>query len=392
MEDDGVARLVAPYVGSLRARQAAVHEAVDRERPPAQQPLRLQALAHGVADLPADRVGRRQDERVRTIFGRQGEPAPARLRPQFLAGMFMDPPAQGGDDGARLARPGLARRRLQLRVLLAQHLVHDRRRHAGLLQHPEGLARIDGAQLRRVAHQRHPGDAESARDAQQRLHAHRVDHRGLVHRQHRAGELRPRLPEPRRIGEVAMAGEEPLQGARRDIRLPCQHPGCRRRGRETEDGLPAEQVLHRAQHGGLAAAGMALHAHDPVAGEQDRAHRLLLAAGEAALPEPGHDRDRHGLRRSLAAFGAHRRQHAPLGLHGAVGNEGPVRAPALRLHQLAAAHQARDGGIDLGQRMAPRRMAERDRADLRLRDAHPPFLHMRHRPRDGFQQARLRLV
>ena len=59
----------------------------------------------------------------------------------------------------------------------------------------------------------------------------------------------------------------------------------------------------------------------------------------------------------------------------------------VRLDQLAALHQARDRRVHLRQRVAPRRVAERHRPDLRLRDAHPPFLDMRHRPRNRLRQA-----
>ena len=93
-----------------------------------------------------------------------------------------------------------------------------------------------------------------------------------------------------------------------------------------------------------------------------------------------------------AVRGGQHRQHAPLCLDRAVGDEGPVRAPALGLDQLAAADEPRDRRVDLGQCMAPRRMAERHRPDLRFRDPYPPLLDMRHCPRDRLQHAQLRFM
>ena len=145
------------------------------------------------------------------------------------------------------------------------------------------------------------------------------------------------------------------------------------------------------QHRGLAAAGIALHADDEVVREQHRPDRLLLAPGQAGPVEPLLHRLPVRQRHALPAPRPHRGQHAAFGLHRPVGDEGPVHAPALDLDQLAAPDQALDRRVDLGQRVPPRRMAQRHRPDLRLRQHRPPLTGMRYRPRHRFQYPELGL-
>ena len=396
MEHDGVAGLVAPDVGSQRTGEPPVDQAVDGERAAPQHAFLGQPLAHGVVRLPADRVRGGEDQGVHPMLRRQREPAPPRLDAELLRRRLPHPIAQLRDRRARLRFPGKAHRSPQLRVALALHLLHRRCRHARLLQQTEGLPRIHRLQLFGVAHQHDPRHLQRARDAQQRVGANAADHRGLVHRQNRARVLRPGPRQPRRVGEVAEAGQEVLQRPRGDAGLPGENPGGDGRGRQalylplSGTSVP-EELLHLAQHGRLAAAGMALHADHEVVRQQHRADRLPLAPGEARRPEPRLDGIGVGQRRALAAPRPHRRQHVAFGLHRPVGDEGPVHPPAFHLDQLAVAHKPCDRRVDLGQRVAPRCMAKRHGTDLGLRNRGAPLRNMRHRPRHRLQNAPLRL-
>ena len=62
-----------------------------------------------------------------------------------------------------------------------------------------------------------------------------------------------------------------MQGAGGDARFPLQHPSGGGGRREAVDPRVPQQPLHFAQHGGLAAAGVTLHADHQV-GRRDRAH------------------------------------------------------------------------------------------------------------------------
>ena len=117
-------------------------------------------------------------------------------RPEIAASRIALP---GGGDGGE--KPGVA---------LAQYLVHPGRSHVGLLQDPERLARIDGAKLPGVSREDDAGDAERFRDAQERLHLHCPDHRGLIDREHRARVVPARPVEAGRIGEVPVTQQKPL--------------------------------------------------------------------------------------------------------------------------------------------------------------------------------------
>ena len=102
----------------------------------------------------------------------------------------------------RIALPGGGDGGEKSGVALAQYLVHPGRGHAGLLQDPERLARIDGAKLFRVSREDDAGDAERFCDTEERLHLHRPDHRGFIDREHCARVVLARPVEAGRIGEV----------------------------------------------------------------------------------------------------------------------------------------------------------------------------------------------
>jgi len=151
---------------------------------------------------------------------------------------------------------------------------------------PVGLARIHRLQLFGVAHQHDPRHLHRARDAQQRVGANAAGHRGLVHRQNRAPVLRPSPRQPLRVREVGEAGQEVLQRPRGDTGLPGENPGGDGRRRQALYLPLPEQLLHLAQHGRFAAAGVALHADHEIVRQEHRTDRLLLAPGEARRLEP----------------------------------------------------------------------------------------------------------
>ena len=155
-------------------------------------------------------------------------------------------------------------RGLEALVALAQHLVHHRGLHAGLLQHPERLAGLDRAQLGLVAHQGDAGDARRFGDAGEAVHLRHADQRRLVH--HEKGALQG-LPGPVQgpcigaaVADIAVAGEEPLQRLRAKPGLALQCAGRTARGSEGDDPLRASELDDLFEHRRLARAGMPLNA------------------------------------------------------------------------------------------------------------------------------------
>ena len=181
-----------------------------------------------------------------------------------------------------------------------------------------------------------------------------------------------------------------MQRPRRDAGLAAQHPRRRGRGREPLDPPFAQQRIHLAQHRRLAAAGMALHPDHQVVRQQHRAHRLLLAPGQPAVGEAFLHRVRAPERPALTLPVPHEGEDLPLRPYRPFGYEGAVHAFPLHLDLLAGRDQPLDRGIDLGERIASRRVAQRDRADFGLRDRRPPLLDMRHRARHRLQHPGLR--
>ena len=364
VERGNVARLVVPDVGGLGTGQAAVDQPVDREHLSVQGALQLQPLAHRLVGLAADRVRGGEQQGVGPLLRRQRKPLPRRLEAELFPGRLADPFAETLDRRAGLAHARLGDGLEQPGIALAQHLGHGGGLHPRLLQQSEGLARIHRPQLRRVAHQRNPGHPETVRDPEQVGHAHRVDHRGLVDGQHRAGVLRARMGEGLRVGEIAEAGQEVLEGSGRYPGLPLQHPRGGGRRREAVDARVPQQRLHRAQHGGLAAAGMALHTDHQIVRQQHRADRFLLPIGQPGPGKAFFDGLPVGERHAVAAPRPHRGQHAAFRLHRPVGDEGAVHPAPLHLDQVSVPGQAGDRRVDFAQRVAPRRVAQRHRPDL----------------------------
>ena len=251
MEHDGIAGLVAPQVGGLHPGEPPIDQAVDGEHAAPQHAFVREPLAHGVVRLPADRVRGGEDQGVRPMLRRQREPAASRLPSKLLRRRLKHPIAQRRNRCARLPFPRKTRRSPQLRVALAHHLLHRRRRHARLLQQTEGLPCIHRLQLFDVAHQYDPRHIQRARDAQQRLHANAADHRGLVHRQNPPPILRPgHAPAaPGRRGRRSGSGS--TAASVRGCRPPWREPG-RRRPRApgpVSSGLRHECLRHECPRG-----------------------------------------------------------------------------------------------------------------------------------------------
>ena len=101
------------------------------------------------------------------------------------------------------------------------------------------------------------------------------------------------------------------------------------------------------------------------------------------------DRPLVGEHASRTASSAHPLEDAPLGANGAVRDEGAVRAPACRFHELPVADEPGNRRINLRERVAPRRMPERERLHLGLGEHRGALLDGGDRPGDRFEHAEL---
>ena len=378
-------RLPVVDVGGLDARQAAVDETVDDERAAVEGALGLETLAHGPVGLAADRVRGRHQQGLPALVRSKIEPASCGFAPHRLVFDLANAPAQPSHCRPGLALAGTGDRLLEARVLLPQDLRHHRRCHAGLLQETEGLAGVDGSQLRGVAHQRHAGDTGFAGNAEQRLHAPGVDHRGLVDRQHHTRKIRAGALQRFAVAQIAIAGEKGLQGPRMDAGLALEHPRRGGGGRQPQNRSFAQQLLHGAQHRRLAAAGMALDADHDVPGEKHGGDRLSLALGEAGIGEMRFDVG--GERFALAAPAAQRVEDAPLRLHRVRGDEGALAGG----DNVPAGRETGDGRVDLVKRVAPRRVAQSHGSDLGCWQHRAALGDVGDRPGDGLQDPGLRI-
>ena len=183
----------------------------------------------------------------------------------------------------------------------------------------------------------------------------------------------------------------PAEVAARLIALKTENPGWSVRiiieaaHGEGIDHLPlAHEARRLAQHGRLARARMALHAHDALAREQDRADRFAPAFRQRAGGE--FRLHRHLFRRRLPGFGTlpHPGDIAALGPERPVGDEGAVRPAQFRFNQMTVTAEAFDRRLRLLDRIPPGRLAERMRRDVARREYRRPLLQMLHRPPDRF--------
>ena len=213
VEHHRVAFGVAPGVGGIGAGQAPVDEARDGEGGAVQRPFQRKSLADGGVNLAAHRMGGGEQRGLGAGIVGEREPDAARGLAKRLAGGLLHPFAESAKRQVRMALARVGDRGGQGGIALAQHLVHHRRRHAGPLEHAEGLAGVHRAKLAGVSDEHHPRDVEGARDAKERLHLRRPHHRRLVHDEHRVGERVDAVGDALGVGQVAVAGEEPLERA-----------------------------------------------------------------------------------------------------------------------------------------------------------------------------------
>ena len=253
---------------------------------------------------------------------------------------------------------------------------------------PERLAGIDRAELAGVAHQHEAGDVEMACNAQQGAHLRRRHHGCLVQHHDRSGKERAQLLKVRTgvfaIGRPATR-EEPLQRARMDPRFALQHARRGSRRSKADDPPLSGEFADLAQHGGLAGPGAALHADDPLLRQENGPHRVALSLGEIRCRQPCRDIGVAGQRPGMAEAGLHHGDHRAFRLQGPVGDEGAVGAPQRGVDQVAILHQLSDRLPDPVERMAPRRMRQRQCLELVRRKHRLPLLEAFRRAGDDLQ-------
>ena len=215
--------------------------------------------------------------------------APARGLPRSVAGSrprrYTRAPPEPVERLGRCALYQVEHCGLQVRVALAAHLVHHRRRHPRVLELAEGLARLHRPELAAVADEHEARDAEAVGDAKQRPRLRGAGERHLVYDDHRARVVAFQRIEcfgiGYAVGHLAAAGEEPLERPAPEARLP-RKCACRRRRRgEADDAAVAGQRHHAAQHHRLAGARVALHPDRAVGVFEDEPRRGALAVGQA---------------------------------------------------------------------------------------------------------------
>ena len=279
----------------------------------------------------------------------------------------------------RVARHHVRHRRLQVDRALADHVVHPRRRHAGLLQQTERLARLHRAQLQAVPNQHQRGNPERLQDALQVAHLHRPHHRGLVDHHDRIpeglagpGDL---LLRSRPLGDVRVAGQQPLQGGGADATLHRENPR-RRRGRGETEHPFARERRHLVQHPRLARPRETLHRHRRVLRQQHQPRGFLLAVRQGRSCEAPVDR----LFRCERPRGADALPHAAD--HLLLGRQRPPRGQRAlaRLDQVAVPLQVGDLGFQLAVRVTARLAAQRRRQKVGLPEHRVALLQVVHRP------------
>ena len=161
--------------------EVEIDVALDLEGSAVQAPLGLEALADGARDLPPANMGGGQHLRGLAGFHVEVEPQGRGPWSEFVRIHLQDTGAEFLNGEIGFLVDHVKHRGLEALVALAHHLVHHRRLHAGLLQHPERLPGLDRAQLRLVAHQGDAGDARRFGDAGEAVHLRHADQRRLVH-------------------------------------------------------------------------------------------------------------------------------------------------------------------------------------------------------------------
>ena len=220
----------------------------------------------------------------------------------------------------------------------------------------KGLPASTASKLLLVAHQHHAGNADGIRDPKQVPGLHRRGKRALVDHQHglpeRGAHLPRALPRQPPLGDARVAGEEALQGLGLDAGFGRQR--ARRRGRRRDPdravAAPGGKLPGAVEHGGLAGAGIALHADHPVLRGEDGLHRLPLAHGQAALVQqrPGDPAPHDGTGCAPAAL--HQRDGLLLVGHRLVGGERLAPCRQAAGVQRAFLLQPRGGGLGVSDR------------------------------------------
>ena len=218
----------------------------------------------------------------------------------------------------------------------------------------------------------------------------------LVHHQH--GLAEPCLHGPLTIpgepalGDARVAGEEALQGLARNAGLGIEGAGGRGRRRQAPDLEAAllQQSPGALQHGGLAGAGIALHAHDAILVGQDQLHSLLLSGREGAVAErlvdgtPAH----RGRAPLLSPF--HQRYGLALVRYRPVGGERVSRYRVVSSQQGAGLLQPRDGGLRLADAHLAGIPREGGREEVGSREYRLSLGEVRHGPSNGTVRVRRR--
>ena len=229
------------------------------------------------------RVGARSAVPARASGERRSHSAAA-VRPERFGRHLVQIPPEPVERLGRRPVYQVEHRGAKVRVSLAAHLVHHRRRHACVLELAEGLARLHAPELAAVADEHQARDVQSVRDAKQRPRLRGAGERHLVDDDHRARVVALQRIECFRIGHavghLARAGEEPLECAAPEARLPRERACRRRRGRKADDAAVTGERRHAAQHHRLAGARVALHPDRAVGAFKDEPRRGALAVGQ----------------------------------------------------------------------------------------------------------------
>ena len=287
-EDHRIAYRVVRGAAHLGAGEIARNELLALPRRSRDRTLGNQSLADGGVDLVAQRPRGRGHPGSISLFGREVQPVPRGLGSEIAVLDLPDVVAELGERGLHVAGEARLDRSLQLRIALAEDVVHHRRGHPGGPELAERLPCLDRAELLLVADQHHARQAQRGRDAHEVANLLAGSERGFVHHQDRLRVRGAELAQPGRrapaVGYPVMTREVALQGLRFDAGLVLKR--LRRRGRRREaDGpvaLACGEHPEPLQHRRLASAGKTLHRDHPVGAGEDCLDRLFLTFVEAA--------------------------------------------------------------------------------------------------------------
>ena len=353
-----------------------------------------QALADMAVDLLAERVARRHDPGFLAGLVRKREPARGDGARDVVGLHLRDVAPELLEGLADLALEARHHGLFQGRITLAHDLVHHRGLHAGGLELGEGLAGVDGVELLGVADQHHAGDADLVRDSEQIAGLHGGSQRALVDHQDGLREggahLLRALPRQPSLGHAGVAGEEHLEGFGLDSGFRRQR--LHRRGRRREADHPVALLLRQhpgpVEHGGLAAAGVALDADHAVLSRQDQLDGVLLPGRERPLVEVPLDHPAPHRRPPAALARTHGRDGFPFLPDRLRGRQRVLGAGDVHGVQGPGLLQRRDLALGLRHRHLSRRMGQHGGKQIVAGEHGLALREMRHRPGDGFRRGR----